>query len=271
MSDYLEEKLIKHMLKGISYISPTWAVYFALYTSNPGERGIDGTEVNTSNTGYNRMNASFTVADGVATLSDDISFPIATASWGTITHFALRDDYTGGNLLFYGALSNSLSISTQETLIISASGLRISLNGTQDGGWGQGTATDVLNFVLNGYSYPTPGTSIYLALGRSLITTATYNFSSWLEIPQAAGYSRKLIGNDWNYISEGTVFNLNNIVFTENATVNWGNIANCALFNSSSAGEAVFWGTIGTPRNILTGDGLIFPSNSIRVSIDAQV
>ena len=264
MSYYLANNLINHIIRNTSY-TPSSSIYAALYISDPTKLDT-GTEV--SGGGYSRIQCpAFTIGGGTAT-SGGINFGPATSYWGTVNYIGIKDD--GGHLLFYGALTYPLVVDISNNVKID-SNLKISLRGDTFLGWGAAIADDVLNFVLNGYSYPTPGTSIYLALGRSLITTATYNFSSWLEIPQAAGYSRKLIGNDWNYISEGTVFNLNNIVFTENATVNWGNIANCALFNSSSAGEPVFWGTIGTPRNILTGDGLIFPSNSIRVSIDAQV
>lgn len=267
MSDYLEDKLINHILKGVSY-SPPAGIYIALYTSNPGELGTSGTEVSTSGTGYTRkLCPSFTIANGVATLSSDINFPLAILSWGTVSHFGLRDNSTGGNLLFYGSLYESLPISNQNCPVISANGFSISLIGDKYGGWGSGTATDVLNFVLNGGSYPTPGTAIYLALGNSLVTDTINNFSSWLEI-SGGGYTRKSIGNNWTSAGTGNLYNTSDIIFTEKATSNWGNISHCVLFNSTSAGDHLFWGIIDTPRNIAMGDGVKIPSYAIEIRID---
>lgn len=42
-SDYLENKILDHVLNNTSYTSPT-TVYFALFTSNPAEDG-SGSEV----------------------------------------------------------------------------------------------------------------------------------------------------------------------------------------------------------------------------------
>jgi len=39
-----------------------------------------------------------------------LAFSAATGSWGTITHFAVFDAASGGNLLFYGALDSPVAV-----------------------------------------------------------------------------------------------------------------------------------------------------------------
>jgi hypothetical protein len=43
-----------------------------------------------------------------------VEFPKATANWGTISHAALMDAATGGNMLFHDALSSSREIKTND-------------------------------------------------------------------------------------------------------------------------------------------------------------
>ena len=117
-SDYLEDALLKHILKNDSYTSPA-TVYVALYTDDPSDNDT-GTEV--SGNAYARQ--TLTVGDvynDAAGLYKDVSsngnilFPVATGgAWGTITHIGIRDAVTedpdAGNLLFHGALDASVVI-----------------------------------------------------------------------------------------------------------------------------------------------------------------
>jgi hypothetical protein len=41
-----------------------------------------------------------------------ITFPTATGSWGTVTYFGIYDASTAGNLVGYGALTSSQTISS---------------------------------------------------------------------------------------------------------------------------------------------------------------
>lgn len=104
LSNYLENKLVDHVLRNTAYTSPT-TVYVALYKSDPTDAD-SGTEV--SGGSYARKAASFSVpSDGSTSNSADIEFPVATGSWGTVTHFGLKDALTSGNLLLHGKLEKS--------------------------------------------------------------------------------------------------------------------------------------------------------------------
>lgn len=124
-SNYLEDKLLNHVLRNTSYTSPT-TVYVGLYTTNPGE-GNTGSELSGSN--YARQPLSVTTSSGgIVTSSADVTFPQATGNWGTISHIGLLDAITSGNLLMYTALNTSKVIETDDILKISSGNLSIVLD-----------------------------------------------------------------------------------------------------------------------------------------------
>lgn len=125
ISNYLENKLLDHVLRNTSYTSPT-TVYVGLYTSNPDE-GNTGTEV--SGGSYARQALSVTTASGgIVTSSADVTFPQATVNWGTISHIGLLDALTSGNLLMYTALTTSKAIDSGDVLKIASGSLTASID-----------------------------------------------------------------------------------------------------------------------------------------------
>jgi hypothetical protein len=59
------------------------------------------------------------------TNSSAITFVTATANWGTVTHVALWDAATVGNLLWSGALSSSVAVNTGGQLTIPIGNLSV--------------------------------------------------------------------------------------------------------------------------------------------------
>ncbi|MBK1883661.1 hypothetical protein JIN85_14665 [Luteolibacter pohnpeiensis] len=114
LSDYLENKLADHILGGSDYTRPA-TVYLALYTAGPTDAG-GGTEV--SGNGYARAsvtnnNTNFPGASaGLKANGAAITFSAATGAWGSITHFAIFDSSSGGNMLIHGALTTSKVVET---------------------------------------------------------------------------------------------------------------------------------------------------------------
>ncbi len=114
MSDYLEGEIIKHIFRTGSFTKPT-ALYVGLFTAAPSDAG-GGTEV--SGGGYARAqldpgdtNWSAPVSgDGHTDNLAEITFPAPTADWGVVTHFAIFDAATAGNMLFHGALTQAKTI-----------------------------------------------------------------------------------------------------------------------------------------------------------------
>lgn len=125
LSNYLENKLLDHVLRNVSYTSPT-TVYVGLYTSDPQDDN-SGTEV--SGGSYARQILNVTTASGGVVTSDaDVTFPQATGNWGTITHIGLLDALTSGNLLMHTPLTTSKLIETGDILKIPVGNLTAELD-----------------------------------------------------------------------------------------------------------------------------------------------
>ncbi|MBN2271204.1 MAG: hypothetical protein JXN61_11360 [Sedimentisphaerales bacterium] len=127
-SNYLEDELLDHVFGKGSFTPPP--IYVALSTADPLDSGSGLAEP--SGSGYARVQtteADWNAASGGAIDNvNAITFNEATGSWGTITHFALMDAASGGNLLIHGALNTSKSISSGDTVKFAAGDLDVSLN-----------------------------------------------------------------------------------------------------------------------------------------------
>jgi hypothetical protein len=124
-TDYMENKIIDHMLRNQSYTPPS-TVYVGLFTSAPSDAG-GGTEV--SGGAYARQAVTLAAASGGASEnSADITFPTATADWGTVTHLALFDALTGGNMLMWTPLDDSKTVNNGDTFKINAGALDVTVD-----------------------------------------------------------------------------------------------------------------------------------------------
>lgn len=123
-SNYLENAVINAVLRNTTYTSPT-TVYVGLYTTDPTDAD-SGTEV--SGGSYARTSVAFDApSNGVTQNTADLTFPTATASWGTVTHIGLHDASTGGNLLFHTALDTSKAIDSGDIFKITTGNLTVTL------------------------------------------------------------------------------------------------------------------------------------------------
>jgi len=125
ISNYLENALINATLRNTTYTSPT-TVYAGLFTSDPTDAG-SGTEV--SGGSYARKAITFAApSNGVTTNSAAaVEFDQATGSWGTLTHFAIFDALTTGNMLYYGALTTSKTIASGDVFKFATSSVTVTL------------------------------------------------------------------------------------------------------------------------------------------------
>jgi hypothetical protein len=116
MTDYLENKVLEHIMGKTAYPMPT--VYVALYTGVPTEAGgvseiIGG--------GYARVQATFGAATGGSINNNqNIVFPAATANWGEIVGVGLVDSPTvgTGNVLWHGTLDIKRTILSGDQFVL---------------------------------------------------------------------------------------------------------------------------------------------------------
>ncbi len=123
-TNYLERKLLDHALGTTTYTKPT-NVYASLHSANPTDAGSGG-EI--SGGSYARKVLAFTAA---ATVSDVSSASnSADIVWTnlpsvTITHIAIWDASTSGNMLYYAPLSASKVISSGDGYTIATGQLAV--------------------------------------------------------------------------------------------------------------------------------------------------
>jgi len=132
-SNYTEDKVLDHIVGKTSFTMPT--AYVSLCTADPTDAGTGASQNECANTNaYARVTTAggdWDAASGGATANaNDITFPEATGSWGTVTHFALNDSGThgAGNMLGHGALSASKAIGSGDTPKFAAGYIDITLD-----------------------------------------------------------------------------------------------------------------------------------------------
>jgi len=127
-SDYWENEILNHLFGKGNYTPPT--IYVGVSTADPGDSGAGLTEP--SGGGYARRQTMSTdwnaAADGLLDNANTITFNVATGDWGTVTHFALFDAATAGNMLVHGALAQAKVITNGDTLQFVAGDLHVTLD-----------------------------------------------------------------------------------------------------------------------------------------------
>jgi hypothetical protein len=147
-SNYIENELLDHVLgEGARNYTPA-TLYLALFAEKSSgvvaalESGTSSTS-GTGNWGYYEINngsyarvaVNFNAASsGSANNDGAVPFAQATANYDTagssgnvVTHIAIMDASTSGNVLFYGALSVSKTVTTGDTFQINDEALTVSL------------------------------------------------------------------------------------------------------------------------------------------------
>lgn len=112
ISNYAEEKILDHLTGTTSWTAPS-GVYVKLHTGDPGEACTSNAATEAT-----RKVITFSAASSGAITS------AATIEWTnvstteTYSHWSLWDASTGGNALWYGALSSSAAVTAGDTFQI---------------------------------------------------------------------------------------------------------------------------------------------------------
>lgn len=126
-TNYTENLVLTWLLTTDSATRPT-AWYVGLFTAAPSDTG-GGTEV--SGSGYARKATGTITVSGTATTATNsaaIEFdPASGGNWGTITHAAIFDASTGGNMIAWAQLTTSRTINDGDVFRIPASSLSVTL------------------------------------------------------------------------------------------------------------------------------------------------
>lgn len=118
-SNYCEEAILNALFgktSNFGNLSTRPTLYVALLTAAPSDTDDGSTIAEATYTGYSRVATAAgdwnAWAAGSLTNAVDIEFGEATAGSDTLTHFALVDAASAGNVILYGALDASLAVSS---------------------------------------------------------------------------------------------------------------------------------------------------------------
>lgn len=142
LTDTYENSMIDWLLRAQTLTPPTTGAYIGLFTTCPTD-STAGTEV--SGGSYARVNyaaslanwagtqgAGTTVASsgtgGTTSNNNVITFPTATADWGTVNCFGYFTAPSGGTLIFYAALTASRNITNGSTASFAAGALTFQID-----------------------------------------------------------------------------------------------------------------------------------------------
>jgi hypothetical protein len=126
LSTYLEQQLLDFVFSGQSY-SPPATLYFGLMTARgtntQAANNVGFTEVAVGS--YGRVGVTANLTNLLAATGGNpaqklngttITFPTATADWGTVIAVCIFDASSGGNLLAWGDLFQSLDVLDGDTV-----------------------------------------------------------------------------------------------------------------------------------------------------------
>lgn len=130
-SNYLENELLDQVFGAQAWTAPS-TLFFALSLASPTEDGSGLTEPSGGSYARKSMTNNKTTWDtaaaGALANAVAITFAQASASWGTVTHFAIMDATTAGNMLAWGTLSASKTIDNGDTAEFAIGDLDVTLD-----------------------------------------------------------------------------------------------------------------------------------------------
>ena len=124
-TNFLETEILDHVFAGAAYTAPS-TKYLALFTALADGEAGSVTEV--TGGGYARQTVAFTTSGNTTSNNAAVEYPTATANYGTVTHVAVFDASTSGNMMAYAALSSNKTIETGDVFRVPSGDLDITLN-----------------------------------------------------------------------------------------------------------------------------------------------
>jgi hypothetical protein len=126
LTNAFETSTLSYLLTTGTVTRPT-AWYIGLFTSDPTDTGVAGTEV--SGSGYARTAATFSVTGNTASNTAGIEFPAASGgAWGTVGWIGIMDASSGGNMIIHAALTTAKAIADGDVFRIPTGDLDVTLD-----------------------------------------------------------------------------------------------------------------------------------------------
>lgn len=262
LSDYAELELLDHVCN-VAY-SPVATVYLALSTADPLDDGSGMAEP--SGNGYARQALTFGAASSRrVTQSGTVTFPQASGSWGTISHYAIFDAVSAGNLLAHGAFAVSKAIVSGNTPSVAGSEVYVEYSVNEIS---TTLAENLLDLMFRNQAYAAPDTYI------ALVTAVTDDDDTGSTITEVSGgsYAREQVEPNggsaptWDVAAAGLVDNTDVITFTT-ATASWSTVVGVVVCSAVSGGDVLFYDNDMADQLVGDGDTVTFPAGDLDITM----
>lgn len=116
-----------------------------------------------------------------------------------------------------------------------------------------------------------------LLVGKTAFSTPTAYVALYTAAPSDSGggtevsgnnYSRKsTAGADWGSAASGSITNANAITFAT-PSGSWGTVTHFGIFDASTTGNLLYWGSLTTSKTIGSGDTASFAASALVLTED---
>jgi len=233
-------------------------------------------------TGYSRIplpntKQTFSVAaNRTVTIIREFIGSVATQNQGELTHFAIYDAPTGGNLYFYGELQMSIDVEIETTTLLSGNGINSFLldicgcvGSTTEMGIAIAFANQILDRVLGGTPF-TPPATYFLGVSSTPISP---DLGVGFTEPTGGNYQRLAIPNDKNSFTMAAdkMVTIAQEFRFSNSTTPWGNMTHFFISNTLT-GPTVLWsGELIHSRNVELNTTLVVAPGSFTWHLDSCI
>jgi hypothetical protein len=262
LSNFLENELLDHVMGcGSRDYAPPANIHVGFSTVVPADDGSGLTEPSggayaRKSTGASDWNIA---SNNQVTNANEIAFPKATASWGTIRAVCFWDAASGGNLLAYAAIE-ATEIREGDEPVYEAGQLAVSC--TAFSNYLNNELLDHL-FGCGSRNWSAPA-NLYMALSSADPGPS----GSGLAEPSGGNYARvSTSAATWAVSANGIVANGAEIAFNA-ASSPWGTMTHLALLSAASGGNLVAYGPLTTSRVVSLNDVVRFSVGQASVWID---
>jgi hypothetical protein len=263
LSDYAELELLDHVFNAA--YTPAATVYLALCTGDPTDAGTGASMNEVANSGsYARTSISFSAAASRRiTQSGGVTFPTASGSWGTVSHWAIVDSAThgAGNMLAHGAFAVSKSVVSGNTPSVATTEVYVEYSAGEISNF---LANKLLDLMFRNTSYSKPDT--YVALVT--VAVADTDTGSTITEPSGNNYSRKQVNINggssptWDVAASGAVDNTHTITMAT-PSGSWGTVVGVAIVSASSTGDLLFYDNAMADQAVGSGDVVSFAAGAL--------
>ena len=265
LSNALELELLDHVFNAA--YSPVATVYLALCTADPTDSGTGASMNEVANSGsYARTAIAFSAASSRrVTQNGAVTFPTATGSWGTVSHWAIVDSAThgAGTMLAYGAFVTSKSIVSGNTPTVSDTTVYVEFSAGEVANY---LVHKLLDLAFRNTAYSKPDT--YLGL----VTTTSSDTAAGTEV-SGNNYARKQVNANggssptWDVAASGALQNTHTITFAT-PSGSWGTVVGVVVFDASTSGNMLCYDNGVVDQAVATDDTVQFAAGAFDVTLD---